>query len=291
MSISIISNANMADVIHLLSACNLPTDDVGADNQTFFGVWDGTKLIGCIGLEQYGRVGLLRSMAVDEVFRGQQLATKLYNHLIEYCFGQGLSHLYLLTQTASGFFEKHEWQVIGREQVPEEVKSSAEFAHLCPASALCMELSLMVVQSLRLFAQGFNCSQSVFVPFAMQQGVGREAALKLSTGFGGGMVYRGETCGAVTGAMMAIGLLTGRSEAEDTQARDVTYGLIKQLNNGFSEKHGSLQCAKLLELESIDREAWDKARGKGVFQSMCPKFVSDASFMLDKIYQAHKTNR
>jgi amino-acid N-acetyltransferase len=283
MKISTITSEDLSAIIHLLSVGNLPSDDIGAHNQTFFWAWEDGELIGCIGVERYGQSGLLRSMVVAETFRGQNRATALYNHLVDYSIEQGMTHLYLLTQTAKGFFEKMGWDIISRDAVPDNVKSSAEFAHLCPASAVCMSFSLLAAQSQKLFDSGFNCAQSVFVPFALQHGLDRQSALKLSTGFGAGMVYRGETCGAMTGAMMALGLLTGRSESEDTQARDVTYRLINQLYERFTEKHGSIICNQLLQMSDVSAASWDKVRADGLFHRRCPHFVRDAAKITNEI--------
>ena len=71
------------------------------------------------------------------------------------------------------------------------------------------------------FEEGFNCSQAVFSAWAEELGLDRETALRVATAFGGGMGHRGDTCGAVTGAFMAIGLKHGRLRADDEETRDL----------------------------------------------------------------------
>jgi len=66
-----------------------------------------------------------------------------------------------------------------------------------------------VEEAVSCFADGFSCSQSIVSTYGTEFGVDREKALKISTGFGGGMGRLGGTCGAVTGAIMVIGLKYG----------------------------------------------------------------------------------
>lgn len=79
----------------------------------------------------------------------------------------------------------------------------------------------VVERTLSAFDEGFSCSQSVFSAFAPELGLDREMALRVATAFGGGMGHRGDTCGAVTGAFLAIGLKHGRVKAEDREIRDL----------------------------------------------------------------------
>ena len=91
----------------------------------------------------------------------------------------------------------------------------------------------------------YNCCQSVLVPFCDVCGIDRETAVKLGAHFGGGMRH-GSTCGAVTGALMVLGMA-----GEDEQA-------ARKLMNAVREKHGALDCAHLLaraKEEGIERNA------------------------------------
>ena len=77
-----------------------------------------------------------------------------------------------------------------------------------------------------LFDQYSVCSQSVLVPFSEEFGLSKELALKIANGFGGGMARRQEVCGAVTGAIMAIGLKYGKTEPHDKAAHQKTYDTV-----------------------------------------------------------------
>jgi len=136
------SEAQRAAITALLKAEHLPAEDLPATLDHFFVVEQEGAVVGAIGLEAYGQVGLLRSMVVDQAFRGQSLATQLVAELERYAAAQGLHTLYLLTETADLYFEKKGYERIHRAEVPEALKASTEFSHVCPASATVMKKAL-----------------------------------------------------------------------------------------------------------------------------------------------------
>jgi C_GCAxxG_C_C family probable redox protein len=127
------------------------------------------------------------------------------------------------------------------------------------------------------FKEGFSCSQSVFSSYAPQLGLNRELALKIATSFGGGMARMGKTCGAVTGALMVIGLRWGRVRAQDEQIRDKNYGLVREFVKRFEARNGSIVCRELLDCDISTPEGLKFARDNKLFENVCPKFVRDAS--------------
>jgi len=126
------------------------------------------------------------------------------------------------------------------------------------------------------FEEGYNCAQSSFYPFAITAGITEEQALKLTTAFGAGMIYRGEMCGAVTGAMMALGLKYGQSKVGDTKAKELTYSLVKELHTRFEKKFGSVLCHELLSLADTGPVSWEIAKSNNLFKKNCPLYVSEA---------------
>ena len=126
------------------------------------------------------------------------------------------------------------------------------------------------------FEEGFNCAQSSFYPFAKNEGLTEEQALKLTTAFGAGMIYRGEMCGAVTGAMMALGLKYGRSKVDDTDAKELTYSLVKELHTRFEKKFGTVLCRELLGLADTSPLSWEIANSRNLFVKNCPFYVAEA---------------
>src|SRR5512141_3659 len=100
-----------------------------------------------------------------------------------------------------------------------------------------------------LFEQGFSCGQAVLAGHAARFGLEREAALRLACAFGGGVARTGSTCGAVNGALLAIGLAHGRTRIEDVAARDRTYEHSRAFHATFRKEHGSEVCRELLGVD------------------------------------------
>ena len=138
-------------------------------------------------------------------------------------------------------------------------------------------------KSADFFAEGFNCAQSVLTSHAAQFGLEPETALKVSAAFGAGMGRKGEVCGAVTGALMAIGLASGPTSASDKEAKERTYQLAHRLLDKFTQKNGSILCRELLGCQMDNAEELARARQQGLFTTICPRLVVEASEILDKL--------
>jgi len=126
----------------LLKSSNLPADDLDFRKDLLVGYYEGNSLVGTGGLEVYGPYALLRSLSVKFGIRGKAVGTTIMEYLLDEAKKRGLKAIYLLTETAHGFFLKKGFTDIRRDDVPEEVKSSSEFSHVCPTSAAVMVLSL-----------------------------------------------------------------------------------------------------------------------------------------------------
>jgi len=125
----------------------------------------------------------------------------------------------------------------------------------------------------------FNCAQTVFSLFAADLGIDEKTALKIASGFGGGMACA-ETCGAVTGAYMVIGLKQGHATPNPDEKAN-TKRLILQFNGEFKQKHGSLICKKLTGFDISTPEGSAAARESGVFDTHCPAFIKTACNIIE----------
>ena len=96
------------------------------------------------------------------------------------------------------------------------------------------------------FTSGFNCSQAVFSTYCSELGLDEEMALRIAGSFGSGMGFIGETCGAVTGAFMLIGLKCGKVYAEDNDAKEKTYSFVQEFTRRFKVINKSVKCKELL---------------------------------------------
>jgi len=130
------------DIVAILSAEKLPVDDLPEKLDTFLVARDNGQLVGVIGLEVYGTYGLLRSLAVLPGYRNKGIAGKLINRLESVAKLNDLKEIYLLTETAPEYFTGKAFQKITRDEVPDEVKQSSEFSHVCPVSAVVMKKSI-----------------------------------------------------------------------------------------------------------------------------------------------------
>jgi C_GCAxxG_C_C family probable redox protein len=133
------------------------------------------------------------------------------------------------------------------------------------------------------FESGFSCSQAVFAAFSEALGLERTTALKIAQPFGGGIAGTGSTCGAVTGALLVIGLKHGRSRPEDAAAKEKTYALVLEFIKRFRKRHGSIVCRELLGVDLSTPEGHEEARRRGLFSGRCLLFVSQAAEILEEI--------
>lgn len=138
-------------------------------------------------------------------------------------------------------------------------------------------------RSVALFKEGFCCSQAVFVAYAEQWGLDREPFLKLADAFGGGIGGMASLCGAVSGAIMAIGLKYGRTRPDDAEAKQKTRKLVKEFVKQFKDRYGAVECKELLGVDISTAEGQALAKERGLFDSKCPKLVEDAVDILDGI--------
>ena len=125
-------------ISELLAAADLPTADVDDSPATFYVANAGDERVGIGGLECYDDAGLLRSVVVEEGSRGTGVGTALTHALEAQAAAEGVETLYLLTTTAADFFAKVGYEEIDREQPPEAIQQTTEFADLCPSNATCM---------------------------------------------------------------------------------------------------------------------------------------------------------
>ena len=127
-----------------------------------------------------------------------------------------------------------------------------------------------------LFEAHYNCAQSVFGPFADHFGLDREIAFRIATPFGGGIGHSGQLCGAVSGALMAIGLARGITVYDQSQ-KEACYAMARAFLERFTAQHGSLTCPGLLGLDIGDPDDLAQVRELNLFHTNCPQYVGDAA--------------
>lgn len=134
-----------------------------------------------------------------------------------------------------------------------------------------------------MFERDFACSQSVFAAFADPADLSRESALRVAAGFGGGLARSGEICGAVAGAIMALGLKHCGDPAEEPLSKEATYPVVREFLERFRAAHGTIVCRELLGIDISAPEKLQQARDQGLFKSRCPAFVRTAAEILEEL--------
>ncbi len=141
--------------------------------------------------------------------------------------------------------------------------------------------------ALSRFTQGFNCSQAVLSAYAGQLGLDAETAAKIASGFGGGLGRMADTCGAVTGAFMVLGLKYGQ-DLPDREAKERIYARIKDFAERFQARNGSLVCRDLLDCDISTPEGLRRAREMELLTTTCPNFVRDACEILEEMLHVNQ---
>lgn len=129
-------------ILALLQRADLPPDGLEAHQETVLVArWQG-RPVGCAALEVYGDSALLRSVAVETDWRGRGLGLELTRAALELAGRRSVRRVYLLTETAGGFFPRFGFRRIERAAAPPEVQQSVEFASVCPETAEAMLLEM-----------------------------------------------------------------------------------------------------------------------------------------------------
>lgn len=132
-------------------------------------------------------------------------------------------------------------------------------------------------KALDYFRNKFNCSQAVFTVFGMDYGLTEDDCLRISCAFGGGMGRQQLTCGAVTGALMALGLKYGKALNDPEEKKQETYSKTQEFFRRFTELNGSVNCKVLLEgLDMNNPDDHSMIMERKLFDKKCEKYVADA---------------
>ena len=129
----------------------------------------------------------------------------------------------------------------------------------------------------------FTCSSAVFSAFSDELGLDPDMAKKIACGFGAGISKSGNICGAVSGAIMVIGLKYGKTMQGDDAATEKTRALVQKFLQEFTKRHGSVNCTELLGYNLGKPEEFAQARDNKQFVTKCPELVGDAAAILEQI--------
>lgn len=124
--------------------------------------------------------------------------------------------------------------------------------------------------------EGYNCAQSVLLTMQEYYGIPENKLIpKIATAFGGGIGRRGSLCGALTGAVIAIGLKHGTNTAT-LQKKEKAYNLALRLYDQFAKECGSPFCRELIGYDLTNPQDLKKLRKSNVREQKCSNYVKKA---------------
>jgi len=138
-------------------------------------------------------------------------------------------------------------------------------------------------EAVAAFSRGYSCSMAIFSAYAPDLGLDPETAAKTASPFGAGVAKTGEICGAVSVALMVIGLSQELEAIHDPASREKVYSLAKRFIDEFTARNASVNCTELVGYDLSDPKQYARAREKKVFATRCAKLVRDAGEILERI--------
>jgi len=139
---------------------------------------------------------------------------------------------------------------------------------------------LLAEKASAYFEEGYNCSESMLRAYL--DCYGKDIALSsAASGFGGGIGGRGFTCGAVSGAIMAMGIHFNRQNTQETELYANIRGKSLALQEDFSKEIGSLNCRELISYDLTTMEGRNKLHEDKEAMIKCKHFLATASKLLN----------
>jgi C_GCAxxG_C_C family probable redox protein len=129
----------------------------------------------------------------------------------------------------------------------------------------------------------YNCAQSVVLSFADELKISKEVAQKMAAGFGGGMGKEQKTCGAVTGAVMVLGMLEGERVNNNDELKSRSYASVKKLHQRFFEEFGTTQCRELIDCDLNTSEGSERFRDQQLKEKVCGPCVARAVTIIQSL--------
>jgi C_GCAxxG_C_C family probable redox protein len=125
------------------------------------------------------------------------------------------------------------------------------------------------------FGWGYSCSMAILSSYGPDFGLDAETAAKIASPFGAGVAKTGEICGAVSGALMVIGLTQRLEDIRDAPSREKVYALSRRFIDEFTARNGSANCIDLVGYDLSDPEQFAEAKEKKIFTTRCSGLVKD----------------
>jgi C_GCAxxG_C_C family probable redox protein len=105
------------------------------------------------------------------------------------------------------------------------------------------------------------------------------------------MGYMQDTCGAVAGAFMVIGLKYGQYNKYDSSSKETTHQLVREFVKRFKSKNESINCRELIDIDISTSKGLAEARSRDIFTIKCSKYVRDAAKILENLLEGEKSKK
>lgn len=126
------------------------------------------------------------------------------------------------------------------------------------------------------FSSGFNCAESSLLSICRALEINSDAVPNIATGFGAGVSRHGSICGALSGAVMAMGLAEGRKDPKDNDAKIKLYEKAAAFLDKFKTEFGTVDCRELTGCNLLSKEGREKFTNEKIHEEVCVKFVEFA---------------
>jgi len=129
----------------------------------------------------------------------------------------------------------------------------------------------------KLFSSGFNCAESALLTVCEVLELKSDIVPKIATGFGGGVSRLGSICGALSGAIMAMGMVEGRNDPADSDAKLNLYKKAMVLIDAFNAEFKNTDCRELTGCDMLTEAGQKKFENEKIHEKICSKFVEFAA--------------
>ncbi len=140
-----------------------------------------------------------------------------------------------------------------------------------------------IEKAVQNFANGFNCAQSVLSAYNQEFNINDDDAFQLTSAYFGGLSFQDQTCGAILGAYLVIGLKYGSAKPNDAEAKARILNASKIFAEKFKEKHGEIDCSSLVGLDLSKPEDRKRNQEEGTAKKVCPKYIEEAVRIIESI--------
>jgi C_GCAxxG_C_C family probable redox protein len=138
-------------------------------------------------------------------------------------------------------------------------------------------------KAIMTFRKGLNCAQAVLTAYSDEMNFDNNLALSVSCGFGGGMGRLQETCGAVTGSFMVLGIYNCKKFTDNKDRKEETYSMVQKFSEKFKQINGTTDCISLLKCDLKTEEGHQFAKENNLFETVCEKCISDSIRIVNQL--------